>query len=362
MSVVKIHPLLSNPQSVLISVSPVSEPASWEDFRLAAVRAMAAMQIELDGEKAVIKPNLTSAERFADPDSGITTHPSFVQGMVEYLRDHGVRRRGTYVLEDPRNSDDNEPRHWRGTGFRELSDRFGVKLRCTKTYTCVKKVVPNPLTYPMLNVSRLAVSTNTVLFNVPKLKTHNLGITTLCMKNLMGTVNVFDRHFCGQAWREMPEEMCEDKRPRKEWMDRVLHEQIQAGLARRLADTAKVVQPDLNIVEGVVGREGTGFQQGKNRALGLVVAGINMVAVDSVTSYLAGFDPQKLVYLEVAAQAGLGTNDLSDLALYTVVNGAVVPCQNIDDLRACPPFRVISGIKGEKDWEEWSYVAKAQGC
>ena len=63
-----------------------------------------------------------------------------------------------------------------------------------------------------------------------------------------------------------------------------MHELWQTGLARRLADTAQVLRPALNIVEGVVGREGTGFHRGRNRPLGLVIAGVNMVAVDSVAS------------------------------------------------------------------------------
>ena len=97
-------------------------------------------------------------------------------------------------------------------------------------------------------------------------------------------------------------------------MDRALHERWQEGLARRLADLAKVVQPQINVVEGIVGRDGTGFNRGTNYPLGLVVAGINMVAVDSVASYLMGFDPQELIYLRVAAEAGLGCNDLAPAA------------------------------------------------
>ena len=340
----KLHPLLDDPKAVLISKTPVSDPVVWEDYKRAAHQVMAAMQITLDDENAVFKPNVTSGERFANPDTGVTTHPAFLQGMIEYLRDHGTR--GAYILEDPRNSDDNEPRHWRGTGFLEVASATGAKLRTPKTYTCVKKTVPDPLIFPTLKVSRLTVAPNTVLFNVPKLKTHNLGITTLGMKNLMGVVNVFDRHFCGQAWRDMPAEIRDDPRPRREWLDRTLHEQWQEGLARRLVDTAKAVRPKLSVVEGVVGREGTGFQRGRNFALGLVVAGLNIVAVDSVASYLMGFDPLRLVYLRVAAQAGLGTNDVRQLRIYLVQDGEVVPCPDVTALRADPPFRVISNIKG----------------
>lgn len=346
----KIHPWLSDPHAVLISHVPVSDPVQWEDYRTAAHRAMVAMQIELEGEKAVIKPNLTAAEGFADPDTGITTHPTFVQGMVEYLQAHGVRRGGTYILEDPRNHNDNEPRHWHETGYRELAERTGAKLRCPTTYTCTRRTVPHPLAHNVLNVSRLAVSPNTVLFNVPKLKTHNLSITTLCIKNLMGIVNVFDRHFCSQALQEIPTETRGDRGQQKEWMDRAMHERWQTGLARRLADTSQVVRSHINIVEGVVGREGTGFQHGRNHPLGLVVAGINVVAVDTVASYLMGFDPQQLITLRVASEAGLGSNDLGQLRFYTLREGGLVPCGDIEALRARPPLRVISNIIGEEEW------------
>ena len=344
----KLHPLLEDPQAVLVTRTALVGAVAWEDFRRSAQDILSVMGVALEDENAVLKPNVTVGERFADPDSGVGTHPGFVQGMAEYLLAHGSRRGGIFVLEDPRNSDDNEPRHWRDTGFPELQATLGVKLRTPTSYTCVKKTVPQPLCHATMNVSRLAVAPNSVLINVPKMKTHNLGITTLCMKNLMGVVNVFDRHFCNQAWREIPEAVEAGKQPKKLWMDRALHEQWQMGLARRLIDLAQVVQPRLNIVEGVVARDGTGFNRGRNYPLGLCVAGVNMVAVDSMASYLMGFDPQSLIYLRMAAGAGLGTNDLSRLRVYCVDDGAIVPCRDVAALRARPPLRVISDIKGEE--------------
>ena len=210
----KLHPLLNDPQAVLVSQTPVSEPVGWDAYRAAARGAMAAMQIELAGEKAVIKPNVTVGEKYANPDTGIGVHPGFVHGMFDHLVEHGGRRSAVYVLEDPRNADDNQPRHWRGTGYDTLALETGIKLRCPTTYTCVKKPVPQHQTHPTLNVSRLAVGPNTVLFNVPKLKTHNLAITTLCLKNMMGAVNVFDRHYCAQAWEEIPQGVARRSRGR----------------------------------------------------------------------------------------------------------------------------------------------------
>jgi uncharacterized protein (DUF362 family) len=357
----KIHPDLMDANAVVVLQSPRLERPSWEDFRLAGWRAMQALRIELDGERAVLKPNVTSGEHIADPDSGVTTHPGFVQGMVEYLQQHGARRSGITVAEDPRNSDDNTPRHWRATGFEQVAAQTGAKLHCPTTYTSVRKTVPNALALPSLNVSRLAVAPGSVLFNVPKLKTHNLAITTLCMKNLMGLVFARERHFCAQSWREQPEAVRTNPRPRYEWLEQADHENWQAGLARRLADTAKVIQPALNLVEGIVGREGTGFQRGRNRGLGLVVAGANMVAVDSLTSWLMGFDPQRLIYLRVAAEAGLGENRIEQLKVYLEQDGELRRCTDLDALRAAsinPPFRVISGLRGE-DLDPFNLASQA---
>jgi uncharacterized protein (DUF362 family) len=343
----KIHPLLRDPNAVLVVQAPLSTPVAWDDFRLAARQAMAAMQIELDGERVVIKPNLTSGERFANPDTGITTHPGFVHGMVDYLLEHKGAPGRITIAEDPRNSNDNAPRSWAGTGFERLAQATGARLHCPSTFTCVKKTIDSPLIFPRLNVSRLAVGADTLLFNVPKLKTHNLSITTLCMKNLMGLVNVFDRHFCAQAWQDLPEAIRSNPRPRSEWFDRSIHERWQQGLAIRLADTARAIPPALNLIEGIVGREGTGFQRGRNRTLGLAIAGVNLVAVDSLASYLMGFDPQELIYLKVAAGVGLGENDIRKLRVYTLQAGELTLCTEVRALRIDPPFAVLSGIKGE---------------
>jgi uncharacterized protein (DUF362 family) len=343
----KIHPLLQDPNTVLVIQAQPSIPIVWDDFRKAALQAMAAMQIELEGERVVIKPNDTSGEHFADPDTGITTHPGFVHGMVEYLQAHGGKSRRITIAEDPLNSNDNRRRYWIGTGYERLARDTGARLHCPTTYTCVKKQVARPLVFDRLNVSRLAVAPNTILINVPKLKTHNLAITSLSMKNLMGLVNVFDRHYCAQAWQEFPDAIRQDPRPRSEWFDRSLHERWQEGLARRLVDTAQVIRPTLNVIEGIIGREGTGFQRGHNRTPGLAVAGVNLVAVDSLASYLMGFDPQRLIYLKIAARAGLGENDIEKLRVYTEQAGDLILCPDVNALRISPPFWVLSGTMGE---------------
>jgi uncharacterized protein (DUF362 family) len=346
----KLHPLLNNPNSVVVSIKPVTLKLSPKDYQDAAQQVMEAMQISLEGEKVAIKPNLTSGEHFADPDTGITTHPDFVGGMVTYLYKHGAKKGGIYVVEDPRDSDDFTVRHWRGTGFNEMAEATGAKIRTPIRNFCVRKKVPRPMVHTERLVTRYAADPHTLLMNVPKMKTHNLGITSLCFKNLMGLDEVFERHYCGQAMGDFLKAKGIKDVPQTPWMDKELHEGWEAELAKRLIDLAQVIPPHLNLVEGVIARDGTGFNRGTNFPIGTVVAGINMVAVDSVASYIMGFDPLKLVYTRMAAEWGLGTNDLEKMNIYIVSEGELVPVKDVEKLRAKRKFQVISGLLNEPEY------------
>jgi len=335
---------LLDPRSVFVYRRPTPPAPSATDFEAAAQDALAAMALEFDGEPVMLHPNATSGEYFRDPDSGIGTHPAFVGGMVRYLRAHGAAPDHIHIVEDPHNRDDESPATWEGSGYLEIARAGGAHLSAPTRNTIARKMIPNPLAHESRLVSTFTVSPEIVYINVPKLKTHNLAITTLCMKNQQGIVYVLERHYCAQAMQEMDAPGIDKSRPHEEWMDHALHERWQEGLARRLADLAKIAVPRLNVIEGVVGRDGTGFHRGANFPLGLVVAGVNMVAVDAVASYLMGFDPPKLIYLRVAAEAGLGSNDLAQLKVYASEGDGLAPCHDLERWRANPPFRVISGV------------------
>ena len=343
----KLHSLLQDANAVFVYRSAVGEKPTHEDYDRIARSVLELMEARLDGERLVFKPNVTSGEHFADPDTGITTHPAFIGGLIKYFKQNGANKDRIYIVEDPRNSNDHAPRHWKGTGYLEVAEETGAKLRCPNSFYCVKRKVPQPLIHPVRNVTRFAVGENTILVNVPKLKTHNLGIMTLGLKNMMGLDDVYERHYCSQAWNDLPKEWITDQKNKREWMDESQHAVWQLGLAKRLADLSKVIPTHLNIIEGVVGRDGTGFQNGRNYSLGLVVAGVNIVAVDSVATYLVGFDPAANITLKIAAESGLGTNDLNRIKIYHAPDGIIQPCNDLTPYRSARPFVVLRGIKGE---------------
>ncbi|NLG28436.1 MAG: hypothetical protein GX557_11025, partial [Chloroflexi bacterium] len=118
----KIHPLLQDPESVLVSRTPVGDPVTRTDYVRGAQQVLQALALELEaGERAVLKPNVTAGEVRENGDTGIGTHAHFVGGLVDYLHAHGGERGQVYVLEDPRNDNTEDPRTWVHTGYPEMA-------------------------------------------------------------------------------------------------------------------------------------------------------------------------------------------------------------------------------------------------
>jgi uncharacterized protein (DUF362 family) len=234
---VRFHPLLKNPNAVIVSRTAVSAEPTAEEFIAAGRAVLEATGIEIAGERVVLKPNLTSAECRASPGDGFTTRPEFLRGLVDHLRAHGARRDKVYVLEDPLDEDHDGPRNWARTGVPQALEGTGAKLRFPTARTIVRRRVPDPLVHAERRVARLAVDPGTVLINVPKLKTHWLGITTLCLKNLMGVDYAPDRHYCSQSTRAaLPWSAEKGSVPMHEWLTIPDHEKIQRELGKRLVD------------------------------------------------------------------------------------------------------------------------------
>jgi len=317
--------------AVCIYKANIKSPPLWDDFSSAAYEMLRAMGLKLPkAAKAVIKPNITTAP---PPETGIATHPAFVRGIIRYLKEEvGLDNDKILVAEGARGVLDTTE-HFKNTGYLAMTGEEGVTFINLDRDQVTRIPIPGGQIFREMGIARIIVAEDTFLINVPKLKTHNLAITTLCMKNLMGTIcPVNERHLCqvfpryeGDDGRDLPLGMVD----------------YEERFAQKLCDLARAVQPDFNIIEGIVGREGTGFRRGRNRQTNLVVAGANMVAVDSVASYLMGFEPTKMPYLRLAGNLGLGPNDVREIVVYALEGGELVRCQDLGPYMVDPPFEVI---------------------
>ncbi len=310
-------------------------PPSSEDMARGAYELLKALAPPLKNRVA-IKPNVTVP---ADGDSGIVTHPDFVVGIIDYLLEMGISAGDIMVAEGggsglpPHGMDE----HYGQSGYTAMAQRRGVRLINLNGDERVSVQLPQAEILREIGIAKTVKSDDTFFINVPKYKTHNLAVTTLSMKNLMGTITPSsERHLCGisREYAERQNEITPNGITLRE-----------EHLCRKLCDLSLASRPDLNIVDGIIGRDGTAFRHGKNIQTNLAIAGRNVVSVDAVGSYLMGFDPAGIGYLKIAAQRGLGEIDVGKIAIYEARYGQLIPCKDMARFMSWIPFEVLGWHK-----------------
>lgn len=132
-----------------------------------------------------------------------------------------------------------------------------------------------------LRLSKEAVEAD-VLINLPKVKSHVQLTVTLGVKNLFGCV---------------PGKM-------KAWWH------LEAGkdadrFGVMLVETARALQPDLTLIDGIFGHQGNGPSGGESRFLGVLGAAIDVFALDRALIEVLQIDPISVPTIRAAQALGL---------------------------------------------------------
>jgi hypothetical protein len=132
-----------------------------------------------------------------------------------------------------------------------------------------------------------------IIVSIPVMKTHMHTGVTLSVKNMKGCLwrrSKVDLHMLGQ----LPE-----------------HREKPLDIA--IADMASVLRPHLSIIDGTIGMQGLGPSAGKPKPLGVVLAGADAFAADSVACELMGISACDVPHLRMGAQRGYGVIDLDKI-------------------------------------------------
>lgn len=130
--------------------------------------------------------------------------------------------------------------------------------------------------------------------NLSKLKTHMETQVSLSLKNQMGF--------------PLPD-------------DRVnMHKH---GLNKYIALLAKVIKPDLNIIEGFPAMENNGPHHGTPKDTKIIAGSNDMVELDSFICQLIGLDPTTVEHIKMAYEFGVGV--LSDQYLVSQYSNYIIP-------------------------------------
>jgi uncharacterized protein (DUF362 family) len=317
--------------TVVLNRTEASYPYDSEVFRAASHQLMAALDLSIDKPKVTLKPNVVYG---VAPDSGITVHPGFLRGIVERLNEQGISSSVITVAEGGGGEADRDMKeHYHAVGYDALAEELGFNLVDLNADDYVRVDIPDGRVFDQMPIGKTVWDPDAYFINVPKMRTHNLAITTLSIKNLQGiVVPIEERHMCtlfprysGDRGGDGLDSSVLDSHER--W-------------AHKICDISLARKPDFNIVDGLVPRDGTGFRQGNDRPMGLALAGINQAAVDTIGTALMGIDPASLTYLRVAGERGMGPTLVDDIRILELRDGKLVERRDILDLVADPPFKV----------------------
>lgn len=222
--------------------------------------------------KVLVKPNLLMAK---EPEYGITTHPEIVRAVVKILKEINCK---VFVGDGPSvwgNQIENVDEVYERTGIKRLCQEEGAELVRFDKRRMREKF---PLT--------TCLDECDYLLNLPKFKTHDFTILTAAIKNLFGLVS-------GTFKTEIHKKYFEAQ-----------------DFARILVDIYQETKPDLTVIDGIVALEGDGpATSGKLRNTGLLLAGPDCVALDSVLAIIMGLSPKDILTTKIAAERGLGISE-----------------------------------------------------
>ncbi len=327
-----------SPDCVYIARHPVDgNEAPFEDYQRLAHKALDDLDLGLpDTGDLALKPNATVLYR---PEKRIIVHPGFLAGMIESLTGRGIDPARIIVGDGQSGESPGKGHTWKIAGYDAIGERGAVLMPYNDT-PVRDVVVDGGVVYDRYPIYT-AVTESSYFFNIPLAKCHNLGCTTLSIKNLMGILGRPERHLCSTQVIDEPVGaealMRLGDSGYSVFEERFYHKLCDLLVALRSLDI-----PRLTVVDGLIGRDGTAFNEGDNHPLGWSLVGVDEVSVDTVGTWLIGLDPLETPYLQFAAERQLGTIRIEEIDVVDVATGDKLSATELDALRRPTPLMPLS--------------------
>jgi uncharacterized protein (DUF362 family) len=243
-----------------------------------------------EGSKVLIKPNIV---RYQSPPD--TTSPDMVEALVNIIK----RRNPSVIWIADGSGEGNTMENFQALGYLQVAERTGAILVDLNYGEMVEVPVEGGgFVLDSLTLNKVLTEAD-VFISVPAMKTHSTAVVTLGMKNLVGIAPgaIYSRPGWANKWR--------------------LHEKAEEKgdmyLGGVITDLCTARRINLTIIDGRIAMEGEGPHEGTPVDMGLIIAGRDPVATDSVASFIMGFEPEKIPTLVCGNQKGLGTNNLHNI-------------------------------------------------
>jgi uncharacterized protein (DUF362 family) len=262
---------------------------------------------KLRGKTVFLKPNLVtvySQMGLVERDYPETIDPRVLDALVAFLKRHtdqiiiaessgrGVPTRGSF----------------RVAGLDRLARHHQVELVALEEALTARYYLPQAIVQKEILIPKIfepVLRGEAVLISVAKMKTNLYTEVTLGLKNAMGLLpyNLRQRHH-------------------------------HFALDEKLVDILRLIQPDLTVIDGLVGGEGNCPAPVDPVDSRVLISGTNCLETDRVAARMMGFEPDKIPLLQAAATAGFG-----DPATQVIGEQRVTPYRPADPSLFSPSFR-----------------------
>lgn len=258
-----------------------NDPAAMFDIGIQAMGGMGAFVSK--GQKVVIKPNIgwdVVAEKAAN------TNPALVKRIIEHCFKAGAKE--VFVFD---HTCDNWVKCYKNSGIEQAVKEAGGKMVPADSESYYQQVtIPNGKRMTSAKVHELILSSD-VFINVPVLKHHSSAAMTGALKNMMGVV--WDRGY----WHKNDLNQC-------------------------IADYALYPKrPALNVLDAfnVMLRNGPrGVSVADLSPMKSQLLSTDWVAIDAAGAKMMGLDNDKVKYIRIAAEMGLGKMDLQKMNIHRI--------------------------------------------
>ena len=239
--------------------------------------------------RVVIKPN-----NVVNDNPLATTNAGCIEGILEFLKSIDKTSQAV-IAESPAGGTAFDA--FESYGYLPLAKKYGVKMLelDQQPHQVVQVFDETDFRPHPVRVSRMLLDRNSYVISAAVMKTHELVISTLSLKNIIVGSAVKD-----QGWDS-------DKR--------IIHGGGIRGINYNLFALAERLHPDLAVIDGYEGMEGDGPTNGSPVAHRVCVAGTDWLAADRVAVELMGINFAKIGYLTYCAEAGLGQGNLKRIEI-----------------------------------------------
>jgi uncharacterized protein (DUF362 family) len=276
--------------------------------------------IGLDGVQTIlIKPNFTSVTR-----QSAATHVDATRAVLDFLRQ---RTSAQIIIGEGSGSFLGSTKlGFKNFGYLTLGEQYDLKLIDLNSDEPVTTEIFDYKLRPLtIRLAKTAVAADYRISISPP-KTHDCVVVTAALKNMvMGSVvrkgnRAVNKLFAiGQRLRQSSSVPFSGKMAT--WLghlsgdDKMKVHQGHAVMNLNLYKMARVVPPQLSVIDGFQGMEGEGPADGEPVDLGIAIASTDFVAADSLAAALMGFEPKEIGYLFYCWQKGLGEIDISKMSI-----------------------------------------------